>query len=155
GRSIDETARKSAAECVSNLCASPLGTELANARTIHREIDFLLKFSPVGAGVPPSGGVPENPPEGGTPTVISGTIDCLFESASGEWIVLDYKTGLRDRSTPPAELLKDYEIQLGLYALAIQQFIGRVPARIELVFIRSGVECVLFDPTAARLADVT
>jgi RecB family exonuclease len=86
--------------------------------------------------------------------VIAGTIDCLFESADGKWLILDYKTGIRDRSTSPAELLADYEIQLGLYALAVRELIGRVPDQIELVFVRQGVDRVVFEPTAERLADV-
>jgi ATP-dependent helicase/nuclease subunit A len=86
--------------------------------------------------------------------VISGTIDCLFESTDGKWHVLDYKTGIRDRSTPPDELLAAYEIQLGLYALAVGELIGRLPDRIELVFVRQGIDRVVFDPTEDRLADV-
>ncbi len=135
GRSIDEPTRQTAASCISNLLNSSLGSELAHARTIHREIDFLLTFPPLAR--------------------ISGTIDCLFESAGGGWIVMDYKTGVRDKSTSPAELLANYEIQLGLYALAIRQFVQRLPDRIELVFIRSGVDRVVFEPTAARLAEIT
>ncbi len=87
--------------------------------------------------------------------VISGTIDCLFESADGAWTVLDYKTGVRESSTPAAELIADYEIQLGLYALAVRQFLRRLPDRIELVFIRNGVDRVPFHPTESNLEQIT
>lgn len=169
GRSIDESIRSLAATCISNFLGSPLASELAGARSIHREIDFLLCFPPLSKReqqiAPPlrKGGPGEvalqifRPPPhvDDRPFTITGTIDCLFESASGGWIVLDYKTGVRDRSTSPAELLAGYEIQLGLYALAIQKYVQRLPDRIELVFIRNGVDRVTFEPTEARLAEIT
>jgi ATP-dependent helicase/nuclease subunit A len=151
GRPMDESARTAAAKCISNLLGSPLGAELALAREIHREIDFLLTFRPSAKGGPGAGAVRNEDRE----FIISGTIDCLFESAGGGWIVLDYKTGVRDKSTSPVELLADYEIQLGLYALAVRQFVQRLPDRIELVFLRSGVDRVVFEPTEARLAEIT
>jgi ATP-dependent helicase/nuclease subunit A len=136
GAQVDQSMRETAVTCVENLLASPLRGELAAARQIHREIDFLLTFP-----------VSEN--------VIAGTIDCLFESADGNWHVLDYKTGIRDRSTPATAIVADYEIQLGLYALAVRELIGRAPDRIELVFVRQGVDRVVFEPTDDRLADIT
>ena len=127
--------------CVANLMGSPLGADLASARQIHREIDFLLRFPLIASD--------------GRAFVISGTIDCLFESEEGAWSVLDYKTGLRQQSTPAAELVADYEIQLGLYALAVRQFLKRLPDRIELVFIRNGVDRVSFQPTESKLEEIT
>jgi ATP-dependent exoDNAse (exonuclease V) beta subunit len=88
------------------------------------------------------------------PIVISGTIDCLFESADARWTILDYKTGIRHPGTSVAALLADYEIQLGLYALAVEQLIRRPPDRIELVFMRNGVDRVTFEPTDPRLYEI-
>ena len=141
---VDEPMRAAALACLENLLASPLRADLVAARQLHREVDFLLTF-PLPANrettIPPlrkggPGGVPSEDDcklnnENGKwqidrGVVISGTIDCLFESADGKWHVLDYKTGIRDRSTPPDELLAAYEIQLGLYALAVRwRVIGR------------------------------
>jgi ATP-dependent exoDNAse (exonuclease V) beta subunit len=156
-RHVDEATRAAAIACVVNVLRSPLGRELATARQIHREIEFLLPlpphpgrastFPPLHQGGP--GGVSsagESPP-----IIISGTIDCLFESADGGWTIFDYKTGIRQSDTPAAALLADYEIQLGLYALAVEQLIHRLPDRIELVFMRTGVDRIAFEPTAARL----
>jgi ATP-dependent exoDNAse (exonuclease V) beta subunit len=146
--------------------SSPLGADLATARQIHREIDFLLRFPPKGrrgqGGASRVRASQQNSCddfklniEEGLAFVISGTIDCLFESAGGAWTVLDYKTGVRERSTPAAELLADYEIQMGLYALAVREFLKRLPDRIELVFIRNGVDRVPFEPTESKLDEVT
>ena len=126
---------------MANLVGSPLGVDLASARQIHREIDFLLSFPPVAGDT--------------SAFVISGTIDCLFESADGVWMVLDYKTGIQEKATPAAELLADYEIQLGLYALAVWELLNRLPDRIELVFIRNGVDRVAFELTESKLEEVT
>jgi len=177
---VDDKTRNVAVKCVENVIRSPLGAELAAARQIHREIDFLLTFPPLrkggwdqprseiqgqtsiatdspdagGSAVPPlhKGGVTSQVAT--APFIISGTIDCLFESADGQWKIVDYKTGIRDAKTPAAELLADYEIQLGLYGLAVEQLVHRLPDRIELVFVRQGVERVAFDPTAERLSEI-
>lgn len=134
----DEAARTAAAACVANVLASPLGAELAAARQMHREIDFLLAFPAPDASV-----------------TISGTIDCLFESADGKWTIIDYKTGIRDGKIPAAELLAEYEIQLGLYALAARELLKRLPDRIELVFVRQRVDRVAFEPHLDRLSQIT
>ncbi|MBS0265163.1 MAG: UvrD-helicase domain-containing protein [Planctomycetes bacterium] len=131
---VIDTARK----CVQNLLDSPVADELAAARAVYREIDFLWQF-PGGAA------------DSGT---ISGTLDCLYETADRDWVVLDYKTGLRSPDTTPDQLRDDYEIQLGLYARAVQQFTGKLPSRIELVFLRQGAERVVFEPTAGQLKQI-
>ncbi len=169
---VDESMRAAALACLENMLASPLRADLAAARQIHREVDFLLMLpiSKNGTATSPplrQGGVEGVPSEDDCKlnnencklqidhgVIVSGTIDCLFESADGTWHVLDYKTGIRDRSTPPDELLAAYEIQLGLYALAVRELIGRSPDRTELVFVRQGVDRVVFEPTENRLTDV-
>ena len=153
GAQVEPAMREAAVACVRNLLTAPLRTDLAAARQLHREIDFLLTFPLPGKGkpVPPPlhvRGVSEvEPTNSEVPVVISGTIDCLFESADGKWHVLDYKTGIRDQGSPPAELLAAYEIQLGLYALAVRELIGRLPDTVELVFVRQGVDRVIFEAT--------
>jgi len=136
-----ESVQAAAAACVANVLASPLRGELATARRMYREIDFLLRL-------------PSHQRSGASGITISGTIDCLFESADGKWIVLDYKTGVCDPSVPHADLLADYEIQLGLYALAVGELLKHIPDRIELVFIRDGLERVPFTADDERLAEI-
>ncbi|MBI3864669.1 MAG: UvrD-helicase domain-containing protein [Planctomycetia bacterium] len=131
GKPVDDAMRRTAASCVENFLGSPLAGELSAARVVHQEIDFLLHE--------PS---------------VAGTIDCLYESADGKWIVLDYKTGKVDRSTTEAELLAEYEIQLGLYAVAVQQFTGRLPDRLELAFIREGTRRIVLKPDDAFVTGI-
>jgi ATP-dependent exoDNAse (exonuclease V) beta subunit len=149
-RHIDEPTRQVAAACVENILESPLRSELASARQIHREIEFLLLFPPLRQGGEAGGALTSGP----EPIVISGTIDCLFESADGRWTILDYKTGIRRPGAPAARLLAEYEIQLGLYVLAVEQLIHSLPDRIELVFMRNGVDRVVFEPTDVRLSEI-
>jgi ATP-dependent helicase/nuclease subunit A len=158
GAQVEQSMREAIAVCAENLLASPLRADLAAARQLHREIDFLLPFCSAGnceTASPPlhkggARGVPSDP----TTIIISGTIDCLFESADGKWHVLDYKTGIRERSAPTAELLADYEIQLGLYALAVRDLIGRLPDKVELVFVQQGVDRIVFELTDGKLGEV-
>ncbi len=150
GAKVDERTRGAARTCLENVLASPLGAELAAARQIHREIEFLLAFPPR------RNGAPKEPEEIAIADsrIISGTIDCLFESAQGKWTIVDYKTGVRDAKTPPSEILAEYEIQLGLYALAVEQLLKRLPDRIELVFMQQGVERVVFEPDESLLDEI-
>jgi ATP-dependent helicase/nuclease subunit A len=134
GVRIDDPIRAAAIQCVRHILDSPLRDDLAGARQVHREIEFLLSFPP---------------------HTISGTIDCLFESSRGQWAIVDYKTSLHTEGTAPEELLAPYEIQLGLYALAVRELIQRLPDRIELVFPREKVERILFAPTESRLSAIT
>jgi len=87
--------------------AGPLGRRVADARTVFRELPFVLAMDG---------------------TAIRGTMDLFFEDAEGQWEVVDYKI-----SAPPGgeggSLGGAYALQLGLYALAAARWLGRPPAR--------------------------
>ena len=61
--------------------------------------------------------------------VLRGQIDLWFEE-DGELILVDYKSGREER----------YELQLRLYALALERYLGRLPDRAVLFYLRSGRE---------------
>lgn len=90
--------------------ASDLGQRMARAGRVEREFDFQIAVEDV---------------------VLRGQIDAWFEE-SGELILLDYKT---DRDESGAH---EYALQLRLYALALQQYAGRIPDRAALCFLRTG-----------------
>lgn len=133
---IDEHVRQGAAARLAAFTTSDLFDEMASADQIYRELDFLLHW-PVG--------------DGDRHVVISGQIDCLMRSPSGEWAVVDYKTGGLHGSRPES-VVDEYAIQLALYALAVEQFIGRVPDRIEIATLHKRVErfAFAFDDRARR-----
>ncbi len=114
-----------AAEIAARFSLSELGRRAARAPRIEREFDFLFYFEDV---------------------VLRGQIDLWFEE-SGELIVVDYKTD-RDESRSDA-----YAMQLRLYALALERYVGRMPDRAVLYYLRSdsAVE-VSLDPDSARSA---
>ncbi len=90
--------------------ASTLGRRAARADRIEREFDFMLAIEDV---------------------VLRGQIDLWFEEG-GEVILVDYKTD-RDQFA-----VGEYELQLRLYAIALERYAGRVPDRAALCFLRSG-----------------
>ena len=122
-----------AAGCVARFCNSPVFTDLHAAVCVHRELEFALRI--------PQGG--DSAPEA-EPIGVAGTIDCLYQRADGAWILVDYKTG-RLGDLPTA--FRKYGLQLGLYCLAIQQWQGRLPERVELVYLGCGAQRLMFRPT--------
>ena len=66
---------------------------------------------------------------------LRGQIDMMYEDASGAWHVLDYKS---DRVQPSeiAHHARQYEMQLMLYAVAVERMTGRPPADVSLYFLR-------------------
>jgi ATP-dependent helicase/nuclease subunit A len=90
---------------------SELGRRALNASRIEREFDFLLYVDDV---------------------VLRGQIDLWFEEAD-ELILVDYKT---DRDTLTSE---QYGVQLRLYALALERYVGRLPDRAVLYYLRSNL----------------
>jgi ATP-dependent exoDNAse (exonuclease V) beta subunit len=89
--------------------ASPLGRRAARATKIEREFDFLCAIEDI---------------------VLRGQIDLWFEE-SGELILVDYKTGRDETRSSP------YELQLRLYALALEQYAGRMPDSALLYYPRT------------------
>ena len=121
------------------LQTTALWTELQTAQRCWRELDFLLSW-PI-----------SHHKKSTTNNVIRGTIDCLFESAQGELVVRDYKTIPWNRSADAAAL-EHYSLQLGLYTLAVEQMFGRLPDRVELVFLGRHATQQAFVPTPEALS---
>ena len=118
---------------LSRFFASPLAAELAAARSIYREIDFVLPWP-----------LPQNSPQRTVSASIvhapqiNGIIDLLIETEKG-WQILDYKTGNFPQQTPAEKLLAPYELQLGLYARAVEQWFGVMPQELSLITFRPEV----------------
>ena len=62
--------------------------------------------------------------------VLRGQIDLWYEQ-DGELVLVDFKT---DRSEDP----ESYALQLRFYALALERYLGRLPDRAVLFYLRSG-----------------
>jgi ATP-dependent exoDNAse (exonuclease V) beta subunit len=93
-----------------------LGRRASRATRVEREYEFITAFDGI---------------------VVRGQIDLWFEE-EGELIVIDYKTDRFDPGAAP-ERLEGYELQLRIYAIALERIAGRLPDRAVLVFLRNGV----------------
>jgi ATP-dependent exoDNAse (exonuclease V) beta subunit len=92
---------------------SALGRRSAAASRVEREFDFVMAVEDV---------------------VVRGQVDLWFEEA-GELTIVDYKT---DGVTGPEahQRARDYEMQVRLYAMAVERVAGRAPDRAWLHFLR-------------------
>jgi ATP-dependent helicase/nuclease subunit A len=110
---------------ITGLTAAPRWAALRRAACIHAELEFLLAW-------PPDGALADGP-------FIHGFIDCLYQDASGDWRLLDYKT---NRISPDnlAGAIETYEMQMLVYALAAERVLGRAPVEIVLHFLRGSIE---------------
>jgi ATP-dependent helicase/nuclease subunit A len=124
-----------AAAMVARFAESPQARAIAEAKTSHAEVEFLL-------GWPPDG-------NGSTDIVLRGFIDRLYQDASDRWHVLDFKT---NRPSPAglAAQAAAYEMQMLLYALAAERILGAPPASLTLHFLRTAAEYEFAWDAAAR-----
>jgi len=70
--------------------------------------------------------------EGGL--LISGRMDLLAQHADGRLEIADYKSG-----SPGEDVREEIRVQVGLYALAARQALGRLPDRVALYYLDAGV----------------
>ena len=93
--------------------ASPIGQRLTNAAEIYRELPFnqIIDAGTINAG--------ENfRNAAGEKIFVQGIIDLLFkDSATGKWILLDYKT---DRDNDDEHFKREYKEQIRLYVQAVE-----------------------------------
>jgi ATP-dependent helicase/nuclease subunit A len=131
----DPRAAKEALTLLKRFVASPRVASLVAARRVERELEFLLAWPPNSDG-----------PRRG---LIQGFIDCLYEDAEGRWHLIDYKTN-RVEPSAVAQVAASYELQMLLYALAVEKILGRAPEELALCFLRPGKEHVFVWNDAAR-----
>ena len=105
--------------------ASPRAAEVVASKKVHREIEFLLAWPP------------DNPPPDAR--YLQGYIDLLYLNSAGRWVILDYKTNQATAATID-QVASSYEMQMLLYALAVEQILGSPPEDLILCFLRPGLE---------------
>jgi ATP-dependent exoDNAse (exonuclease V) beta subunit len=113
---------------------SERAAEFRTARALHRELEFLLAWPPGAEGAPPAG-----QKNASAPLRLQGFIDCLVQDASGDWSVVDFKTNHITTAEVPTVAMQ-YEPQMMLYALAVEEILGQSPKRLTLHFLHPGVE---------------
>jgi len=139
---LDATVLSTARDVLERLGNSDFMATWSAARTVQRELDFLLPWPPQTADR-----------AAGT-DLVSGQIDLLLQNDAGQWWLYDFKTGVTAASRSDDEILAPYTFQLGVYAWAIEAWTGQTLHEIALVLVRPRVRLVKWHWTAARKAEI-
>jgi ATP-dependent helicase/nuclease subunit A len=127
---------ESAGKLVGQFVQSPRAKEIAKAKQIHRELEFLLVWPPNNAN---GKAVGSNQNAEIHCRYLQGFIDCIYQDAAGGWHLIDYKTN-QVSADDVDTAAKQYEMQLGVYALAIEQILGQSPVECVIHFLRPSAE---------------
>ena len=113
--------------------------EIAQAHTVHREVEFVLPWPPT--------------VEGSADRYLHGYIDCLYQDAAGGWHLLDYKSNQVSVNGVP-NAAKAYQLQMYVYWLACQQALGVKPVEGVIHFLQPQTEfvCEFDDSQSAEWA---
>lgn len=133
--SMTDQACRSAREMIEQFVAGPRGRQLAEAKVIHREVEFLLPWP-----------LDKSSTDG---RYIQGVIDCIYQDAAGNWHILDFKTNDIKKSEITREA-QQYELQLLVYALAVERSLGKPPMELALCFLRPAQEFLVPWTTQSR-----
>jgi ATP-dependent helicase/nuclease subunit A len=138
----DPSVREAARTMLDQFHQSPRCRELATAKSIHTEVEFLL---------PRLTAKQTQHPNTGEPLYFQGFLDLLYQNAAGEWWIVDYKTNLVPGNTMAyRQLVESYRPQLSIYALAVEEALGGPPAGMVLHFLRTGQEEIFPWNSSAR-----
>jgi ATP-dependent helicase/nuclease subunit A len=128
-------AAAAAATAVEQFLRTPRAAELAAAKVVRREVEFMLPWT-AGAG-------------GFAGRYLHGFIDCLYQDMHGRWRLLDYKSNRAAAGDVP-QLVRRYELQMLVYSLACERALGAPLAECTLVLLDPGTEHSFVWDAAAR-----
>ncbi len=131
---LDPATREAARSMLDQFHQSPRCRELAAAKSIHTEVEFLLPRQTAAPAELFATGSSE-------PLYFQGFLDLLYQNAAGEWWIVDYKTNMVPGDAAGyRKLVEEYRPQLSIYALAVEEALGGPPAGMVLHFLRTGQE---------------
>ena len=116
-----------ASEMINRFLKTKRANALANATSVHREVEFLLPWKRCGGDF-----------EG---HYLHGYIDCLYRDKDGRWHILDYKSNKVSSSRVP-QAARSYELQMYVYSLACERAMNVAPIESVLSFLRPSTEFV-------------
>jgi ATP-dependent exoDNAse (exonuclease V) beta subunit len=125
-----------ARELIERFLTSPRARKLRGARQMHQELEFLLSWPPG---------------ESASPSYLHGFIDCLYQDLDDSWHLIDYKTN-RVTEGEVFQAVATYEMQMLVYALAVERVLGKPPESAVLYFLRPGCEHAICLDQASRRA---
>ena len=109
---------------------------MREASQLHREVEFLLAWPLAESANPSLAGHEPNC------RYLQGYLDGLYLGEKGRWKIVDYKTNHLAASEVSSVAAK-YELQMLVYALAVEQTWGTGPDELVLHFLRPNVEYVI------------
>jgi len=114
GKQFDGQAGERVKQLVSQFLASDLYSDIQRAKQRLAEIPFVLRLKR---------------------GMIQGTLDLLYQTSKGEWIIVDYKTS--EIVASEAEVASErYKLQMELYALACHEILGITPKKAVVYFVK-------------------
>ena len=111
---LDEGARTEVRKLSERFLRSRLFEEIKQAKSRHAEIPFVLRLHY---------------------GIVQGTLDLLYQTPSGEWVILDYKTSQIDDGGFE-RTGERYRTQMMFYALACFELLKISPERASVYFAR-------------------
>jgi len=114
-----------AVELIGRFLNSPRAEQLAEARQILREVEFILPWP-----------LDQSPYRG---RYLHGYMDCIYQAATGEWHLLDYKSNRID-AQGVSQAAEHYKLQMFVYGLASERSLGVAPVECVLHFLHPGAE---------------
>jgi len=125
----DATLRPAIDEALDRFTQSAVAAQLSQAQRRFAELDFTLPWPRTATGLS---------------DLITGQIDLIYGDDATGWHVRDFKTGNYVRDLSDAEILAPYTFQLGVYALAVEQWLGQPLRSLGLILVRPTVREVLW-----------
>ncbi len=115
-----------------NFFNSPLGQRLlaADADKRYRELPFITALD--------SHDLDETLPKGEKNVLVQGIIDCLWQEADGQWVLVDYKSD-HIRRDETHLILKRYSGQMKLYRYAVEKILGQPVKEAYFYLVSSGM----------------
>jgi len=111
---FDSETQSKVSQLVQIFLKSQVYSEIRNAKRIFAELPFVLRLRH---------------------GIIQGSIDLLYETRSGDFVIVDYKTSEIDQ-TKIKETGEKYRSQMELYGLACHEILGHAPAKAVLYFVK-------------------
>ncbi|HEX3016179.1 MAG TPA: helicase-exonuclease AddAB subunit AddA [Desulfobacteria bacterium] len=113
-----------------NILHSKLGQRIAAAKAVKREVPFSF-------ALPARELYPDLTADCAETVLIQGVIDCLLEEEDG-YVLIDWKTDRIRSKSDIKEMCKRYQVQLALYARAVEGILSRPVKEKYLVLMDCG-----------------
>lgn len=128
------TAVREATALLNRFITSDAWQLIREAKQLKREVEFLLPWSPDDSTSSDSNGTGSSQND----SMLRGYIDAMLLDSNNQWHILDYKTNLVE-ADQVSDVAETYRLQLGVYALAVEQAMLVSPGSLKLCFLRPGI----------------